>query len=129
MLVNIFMNCRRKDEIIFALAGLCAVFAGVLNGLIGTGGGVILLFILRKLCGDRKAFASVLITVIPVSLVSAYIYCRSDPALFGSALPYLIPAAAGGTLGAAFFGKIKTKTLKILFSLMLTVSGALAVFG
>ena len=123
------MNCKRKDEIIFAIAGLCAMFAGVINGLIGTGGGIILLFILRKLCGDgRKAFASVLITVIPVSVVSAFIYGRSDPGLFGASLPYLVPAAAGGMFGAALFDKIKMKTLKILFSLMLTVSGALALF-
>ena len=52
MLIDIFMNCRHKDEIIFAFAGLCAVFAGVINGIIGTGGGVIIYFVLKKLYGS-----------------------------------------------------------------------------
>ena len=129
MLINIFMNCRRKDEIIFAFAGLCAVFAGVLNGFVGTGGGIVMLFILKKLYkGDaKKAFASVTASVLPMAALSAYVYERSSPGIFRSSLYYLLPAAAGGICGAALFGRIKTKTLKFIFSVMLIISGVTAV--
>lgn len=130
MIVNIFMNCRRKDEIIFALAGLCAVFAGVLNGFLGTGGGIVMYFILKKLYKDdaKKAFASVMAAVLPMAALSAFSYWRASPGLFIKAAPYLLPAAAGGICGAALFGRLKTRFLKILFSVMLIISGALAVF-
>ncbi len=121
------MNCRHKDEIIFAFAGLCAVFAGVINGMIGTGGGVIVYFILKKLYGSdaEKSFASVMATVLPMTLLSALIYERTGGGVFASASPFLIPAALGGLCGAALFGRIKAATLKTAFSVMLAVSGAL----
>ena len=127
MLVNIFMNCRHKDEIFFAFAGLCAVFAGIINGLIGTGGGVVIFYILKKLYGadTKKAFSSVMATVLPMTLLSALIYERSGAGAFYLSLPYLLPAALGGLSGAMLFERIKTGTLKTAFSLMLAVSGAL----
>lgn len=129
MLINIFMNCRKKDEIIFAIAGLCAVFAGVLNGLIGTGGGIVIWFLLKKLYDNdaKKAFASVMAAIFPMAALSAYVYARSDPGLVFLSLPYIIPSAAGGITGAILFSKISTKTLKAAFSVMLIISGILAV--
>ena len=129
MRVNIFMNCRQKDEIIFAFAGLAAVFAGVLNGLIGTGGGMIIFFVLKKLYnGDaKKAFASVMAAVMPMALLSAYVYERSQPGIFYASLPYLPFAFAGGICGAALLQMIRTGLLKTLFALLLVISGLTAV--
>ena len=123
------MNCRQKDEIIFAFAGLVALFAGVLNGLIGSGGGMILFFVLKRLYKSdaKKAFSSVMAAVMPMALLSAYIYERSQPGIFRAALPYLPFAAAGGICGAAAFSKIRTGLLKTVFALMLVASGAAAV--
>ena len=113
MLIDIFMNCRHKDEIIF--------------GIIGTGGGVIIYFVLKKLYGSdaKKTFASVMATVLPMTVLSALIYERTSGGVFESAAPYIIPAALGGLCGAALFGRIKTDALKTAFSVMLAVSGAL----
>ncbi|MBQ1848348.1 MAG: sulfite exporter TauE/SafE family protein [Clostridia bacterium] len=124
------MNCRHKDEIIFAFAGLCAVFAGVLNGFIGTGGGVIIYFILKKLCRSdtKKAFATVTLTALPVTALSAAIYENLHGGVFTLSLPYLIPAVLGGVCGAALLCRVKTGAIKAAFSLMLVVSGALILF-
>ena len=53
--------------------------AGIVNGLLGTGGGIILLLILRQFSGkDRKnAFAASLFCILPLSVLSLLLYIGS----------------------------------------------------
>ena len=131
MLINFFMNGRRKDEITLALCGIAALFAGMINGFIGTGGGVIMLFLLRRICkkDEKQAFASVALTVLPMAVISAAVYFINDHTLLFSALPYIPFALAGGALGAYLLGKIKVRYVSLLFSALSVFAGTAALLG
>ena len=91
MLINFFMNGKYKAEITLAVCGILALFAGMLNGFIGTGGGVIMLLILRHLYknDEKQAYASVAAVVLPMAVISAAIYCFRSPELLYQSLPFL----------------------------------------
>jgi uncharacterized membrane protein YfcA len=108
------------------LLAACAFVAGGLNGLLGTGGGMVLVFTLGALLGEergKEVFVLSSFGILVFSLVSALTYGaggQAEPA----ALPrFALPAAAGGVLGALLLDKLKLVWVKRLFALILLYSG------
>ncbi|MBQ9120916.1 MAG: sulfite exporter TauE/SafE family protein [Clostridia bacterium] len=116
-------------QYVLVLAG-CAL-AGAVNGLLGTGGGILLVWLFTTvLKTDAKdAFAQSLLTVIPLSVVSGYVYLRSGSFAVAELLPYLVPAALGGVLGAYLTDRINPRILKIIFGVLVVYSGARMIFA
>ena len=116
------------------LLAVLSFFAGMLNGLLGTGGGMVLFFSLGMLLsGERgkEAFVISSVGVLAFSVVSAFFYGRGG-SLDTAALPrFALPAAAGGILGAFLLEKIGTKWLRRLFAGLMLYSGLklIGVFG
>jgi uncharacterized membrane protein YfcA len=111
------------DIIISASAG---VAAGVVNGFIGTGGGIILTFIFIKIMGKdrtKDAFATVITAILPISFVSAVNYHMNGNLRLDETLVYIIPAVIGGFAGAFLLEKIKVDWLKIIFSALVVYAG------
>lgn len=101
--------------------------AGFVNGLLGSGGGILVVFGLTPLIADsngkRDVFANALAVMIPVSLISAISYIsagRTDLEGFGA---YIIPAAIGGVIGAFLLDKIRVPVIKKLFAALVIWSG------
>ena len=115
----------KKTVIRLSLIGLAA---GFLNGLLGAGGGIIIVFgmmplISRETGSARDIFANALAVMLPVSFVSVISYLisgRLDNSEFGL---YAIPAALGGILGAYILDKMKIGFLKKAFALIVIWSG------
>lgn len=106
---------------------LLGTAAGFVNGLLGSGGGILVVFGLAPLIADndgrRDVFANALAVMIPVSLVSAISYIsagRTDPEGFGA---YILPAVLGGAAGAFLLDKIKVPVIKKLFTALVIWSG------
>ncbi len=100
-----------------------ALIAGLLNGFLGTGGGVPLYFSLSRTEKDKSAYATASVSILLLSLQTALLY-RGDAIAFATVSPFLLFAAiGGGVLGAALLGRVKTRLLKLLFSLLLLFSG------
>lgn len=94
-------------------AALCGGAAGVANGMLGAGGGMLLIPLMRlfRLSDDRELFATAIAVMLPISLVTFLIYlCRGSVDVL-LALPYCIGGLAGGLLGGLFYRKIPTKWL------------------
>ena len=123
-----------KGRASLRLAVLGGLFAGVVNGLLGTGAGTVFFFITQRIyrddpgIGAEDCFACAMAAVFPVSLLSLFTYpsvnAGSDllPAL-------LIPAALGGLLGAFLSGRIGRKTLKKVFAAVVIFGGAYMIAG
>ena len=61
------------------LNGILAFVSGVLNGMFGTGGGTVALPMLKRVTNDeRTAFQTVQMFVLPLSILSAVTYNKSE---------------------------------------------------
>ncbi len=96
--------------------------AGFVNGFLGSGGGILLVFALG-LAGiaPRERFAATIAVTLPLSALSAFLYGRHVD--LSAALGYLLPALIGGCLGALFLDKISTALLKRIFGGLVLIAG------
>ena len=112
-----------------AVAVLSAGFgAGMVNGLLGTGGGILLLLVLRRRLAPRDAFASSIACILPLSVLSLLLYLRNGTVSVtdicsSDTLPYLLGAIPGGIGGAYLLDRMKPTAAEILFAALLIFSG------
>ena len=117
---------ENKKWVRCVLLALAAFFAGIINSLVGAGGGIILVFALQWYYGKegiRNSFALTNAAIFIFSLISVYSYVRKDIFDLRDSFPYVLPALIGGGLGALLLGKVKTKHLKIIFATIMLYSG------
>ena len=124
--MKIFSEKKAKG-IKLSLAGL---LAGTVNGLLGAGGGIIIIYALNKIIGEKDldkngAFATALCIMLPISVLSVLIYSsRGHISMEGFGV-FLLPAIIGGALGGVLLGKLNTAFLKKLFAGLVIISGIL----
>jgi Sulfite exporter TauE/SafE. len=105
------------------ITALSGTIAGIVNGFIGTGGGIILVLILSKSIETKDTFATVIAAVLPMSLVSAISYAVQGNVPFKETAVYILPAIIGGIIGAVLLDKIGVRWLKVIFSVLVVYSG------
>ena len=104
------------------------VGAGFLNGLLGAGGGILIVFGLRKLLkgqlkDPRAIYPTAIAVMLPLSLLSVWQYARAgslEPTRLGWLIP---PAIAGGVIGALLLRRLSPKALSRLFAAVVLISG------
>ncbi len=99
--------------------------AGLINGLFGGGGGSILVPLLIRFCGleERRAFATSVAVILPLCVLSAFIYYLRGGLDLMTALPYLLGGTMGGWLGGRWFRGINMIWLRRGFGLLLIFAG------
>lgn len=108
---------------------LVCTAGGFINGLLGAGGGILLVWAFSTCIKDhspdriRDTFAATLAAVIPITALSALLYGNISPDSVTEMTPLIIPAMVGGVLGALLLGKIPTGFLKKLFAVLVLYSG------
>lgn len=125
-------SLRAFPGVLFAEVSLAA---GVVNGLLGAGGGIIILYLIRAQNrkrqadgitgdgGERDSFATVVAVMLPVSLVSALSYASRGNIDLAQMAPLAIPAMAGGTLGAYLTDRLPVAAVRAAFALLVIFSG------
>ena len=109
--------------------GVCGILSGVINALIGTGGGIIITFVLSRLYSEnpdystKDVFSMVLLSVAIMSAGTSVIYLSSGMFDISDALVFLPSAAAGGAVGALLLDKLDSAIFKKLFALLVIWAG------
>lgn len=110
--------------------------AGVVNGLLGAGGGVIMLYVVRAILrgrGDAQAiqkdtFASVVAIILPVSIVSAISYASNGNLNMDIMRILTVPALVGGIIGAYLTDRLPSRVIRGIFALLVIISGVRMIF-
>lgn len=107
----------------WAVAG-AGLALGLLNGLLGTGGGIVAVPALSWLgCKGKESHATSLAVMLPLTVLSAGLYLFSGRATLSQAAAYL----PGGLVGAAIGGLVLRRTpatwLRKMFALLLIYAG------
>lgn len=90
--------------------------AGVINGLLGAGGGMVVVPLLSALwVRGKKSHATALMVIVPLSLVSVVLYLVQGRVTVMDALPWLPGSLLGAYLGSRLMPKISTGWLKLVF--------------
>ena len=111
--------------------------AGFLNGLLGAGGGILLVRLFTPANTDsspesvRNAFFCTLAAILPITALSAAMYMFGAQGQTSSVdITFLVmPAIAGGAVGALLLDRINTTLLKTIFSLLVLYAGIRMVMG
>ena len=97
---------------------------GFVNGFFGSGGGVVAVYVLKKILEveDKKAHATALSIILPLSCASLFMY-KSSQVDFKLVLLCAIGGSLGSILGARFLNRIPKKWLQIGFGAVMVLSG------
>lgn len=114
-----------KSYALLALCMICGFTAGFLNGLVGTGAGIVFLILFRIFGGEisKDTFAFSMACVIPLSAFSLFTYRLPEDFSSVTLIGTLLTAAAGGICGAFLQQKLKIGVLKKIFAILVIYSG------
>lgn len=117
-----------KDEVKYAVSG---ALAGVANGFFGAGGGMFLvpLFCRWVKLEDKKAFATSLAVIMPLSIISGVVYLIKGGLDVRGAVPYLIGGLVGGIVGGLVFKKMSARLLRRALALFIIYGGVRALLA
>lgn len=99
--------------------------AGFTNGFFSSGGGMFLVPFFIK-CTDiqgKKAFATSVSIILPLSIVSSIIYIYNNGFDFALASPFLLGGLIGGIISGLVFKKVPTVILKKTLALVIIYAG------
>ena len=97
---------------------------GAVNGLLGAGGGMIAVPLLKKAGLEQKeAHANAVAVILPISILSAVLYLYKDYVNLFDPLPYIPTGILGAVLGTYFLKKISPLWLKRIFGFFMIYAG------
>jgi len=103
--------------------GFFGGITGFLNGLLGAGGGMIAVPVLKKQMNTKEAHATSIAIILPMSVFSAVSYVLKGSVEIQDALPYLPGGILGALLGIYLLKKVKPKIIKKAFALVMLWAG------
>ncbi|MBQ3817492.1 MAG: sulfite exporter TauE/SafE family protein [Clostridia bacterium] len=112
-------NTRKK--IIYAL---CGISIGAVNSLLGAGGGMLAVPLLKRNGLEQKeAQCNAIAVILPITILSAFMYVHKGYAKVNNALPYIPGGIIGAFAGTYFMKKISSVWLKRIFGGFMVYAG------
>ena len=110
-----------KSNLFTAVAGLSV---GIVNGLFGAGGGMLAVPVLKKSgLSQKEAHSNAIAVILPISILSTFLYLYKDYVHFSQALPYIPAGLLGAVIGTYLLKKISPLWLKRIFGLFMVYAG------
>ena len=108
---------------------VCGCAAGAANSVFGGGGGMLAVPLLQKTgLPARKAHATAILVILPVSLFSFALYAVRGIVDFSVLIPAAFGVTAGGALGAFLLGRLPRNIVALVFALLQAFAGAWLLF-
>jgi len=98
--------------------------AGAVNGLFGSGGGIIVVPAMVHLLKveEHKAHATAIAVILPLTCVSAFFYITHNYVDWGLSVKVIIGGIAGGYIGARLLKKCPSGILRKVFAVFMMVA-------
>ena len=107
----------------------CGVAVGAANSLFGGGGGMLAVPLLQKTgLSEKRAHATAILVILPISLVSFLIYAFRGFCNFQVLIPTAIGGFVGGELGAKLLNKLPVKAVNLSFAALQLLAGVFLFF-
>jgi hypothetical protein len=105
--------------------GAIGLLTGLINGLLGIGGGTILIPAMVFLLGEEQhvAHGTSLAIILPTAIVSMFVYQANNHMDWGLVLKIATSGMLGGYLGAKLMERIPSAYLKKIFGLFMIMAG------
>ena len=123
------MKNKKSGALYLAVSGF---IAGVVNGLLGAGGGILIISAFSKIMKNelpekKDVFVNSLCVMLPLSALSCVLYAaRGDLSSEGFGI-FVLPAIVGGAIGGLLTDRIRSRSLKRLFAALVILSGVLLI--
>ena len=106
------------------LTALCGIVIGFTNGLLGAGGGMLAVPILKKFGFQQKeAHTNAIAIILPITILSSTMYLLKDYVTFKDAFIYMPTGLVGSLIGTYILHKISPVLLKKAFGILLIYAG------
>lgn len=97
---------------------------GIINILVGSCGGLIAVEALKRNgIEQKKSHATAIAIILPLTLVSAYLYVLNNKVKFNDSIIFIIPGLIGAISGSFLLKKIPEKTLRKVFAMFIIYAG------
>ena len=96
---------------------------GFMNGLLGAGGGMIAVPVLKKQMEVKEAHATSIAIILPMSIASAVSYILNGSVKISDSISYLWGGFLGAFVGICLLKKVKPSFIKKLFSIVMLWAG------
>ncbi|MEG2985147.1 MAG: sulfite exporter TauE/SafE family protein [Peptostreptococcaceae bacterium] len=118
-----YFNFNIKNSIIGSVAGF-------INGIFGSGGGILLVPILNNILKieEHKSHATTLAIIVFLTTASSMIYISKGTYDFNLTFKVAIGSTIGGIIGAKILCKLTGRFLRISFGLIMVIAAVRMVF-
>lgn len=115
------MKLFKNKKVFTAVSGL---LIGAVNGLMGAGGGMLAVPLLKK-CGmeQKQAHTNAVAVILPITVLSAILYLIKGYVTFSDAFPYIPAGIVGSLIGTQVIKKISPLWLKRIFGFFMIYAG------
>jgi len=103
------------------ISAVIGTVTGLANGLFGAGGGTVVVPCMERLLDvdAHKAHATAIAIILPLSVISAFIYLKGTDIDLKSILFVSVGGMIGGFIGAKLLNKIPSKWLHKIFGIFM----------
>ncbi len=111
---------NKKNIITFFLS----VLTGFINGLLGAGGGMVAVPLLKKTgFSQKQAQENAIAVILPITLLSSIIYIMNGFVGISDALPFIPGGLIGAFLGTRIIKKMSNTWLRRIFAVFMLYAG------
>ena len=115
------MKAKFKSKTLTAIFGVCI---GLVNGILGAGGGMLAVPMLKKIgFSQKESHTNAIAIILPITIVSAIVYLLKDLVTFSDAVIYMPTGLIGAVIGTYLLKKISAKWLKNIFGVLMFYAG------